>query len=160
MHDVPLFPGQAGYTREQLEHEMSRIGTADRAQRIGQMAMAESGPRCLLRHRWRPGPEPVRRAGASAERAGLTSFAGVPARHRIVARRQLRALGLSVIDAIAQANRARQEIARVIVEAPLNSRTHANIPALSHANRKDLSCSLPSWPAALDRRHDRPAIAG
>ena len=118
MHDVPLFPGQAGYTREQLEHEMSRIGTADRAQRIGQVAMAESGPRCLLRHRWRPGPEPVRRAGASAERAGLTSFAGVPARHRIVARRQLRALGLSVIDATAQASRARQEIARVIVEPP------------------------------------------
>jgi [acyl-carrier-protein] S-malonyltransferase len=90
MHDVLLFPGHAGYSKEQLEHEMSGAEAADIVDRIDRVATAEFGLERCFDTRGGPGREPVRLAGDSAGHADLAAFALSLARHRIIRHRQPR----------------------------------------------------------------------
>jgi [acyl-carrier-protein] S-malonyltransferase len=88
MHEVLLFPGHAGYSREQLENEMSRAEAADIAGRIDHVATAEFGLEACFGGG--PGGEPVRLAGDSAGHADMAAFALSLARHRNIRHRQPR----------------------------------------------------------------------
>lgn len=90
MRDVLLFPGHAGYTREQLEHELSGTETAEILQRIDQVATAEFGLDACFGTRGGLGSEPVRLSGDGAEHADMAAFALSLARYRIIQRRQPR----------------------------------------------------------------------
>ena len=90
MHDVLLFPGHAGYSMEQLEHELSGVETADIAERIDRVATAEFGLEACFDTRGGPEREPVRLAGDSAGHADMAAFVLSLARHRIFRHRQPR----------------------------------------------------------------------
>jgi acyl transferase domain-containing protein len=90
VHDVLLFPGHAGYTREQLEHELSGKETADILQRIDQVASAEFGLDACLSTRGGPGGEPAWLADDGADHADMAAFALSLARYRVIQRRQPR----------------------------------------------------------------------
>lgn len=90
MHDVLLFPGHAGYTREQLEHELNGKESTDIRQRIDQVATAEFGFDACFGTRGGPGGEPAWSADDGAEHADMAAFALSLARYRVIQRRQPR----------------------------------------------------------------------
>jgi [acyl-carrier-protein] S-malonyltransferase len=90
MYDVLLFPGHAGYSKEQLEREMSGAETADIAERIDRVATVEFGLQACFETSGGPGTEPVRLAGDSAGHTDMAAFALSLARHRIIRRRIIR----------------------------------------------------------------------
>jgi [acyl-carrier-protein] S-malonyltransferase len=90
VHDVLLFPGHAGYTREQLEHELNGKESADILQRIDQVATAEFGLDACFGTRGGPGGEPAWPAHDGAEHADMAAFALSLARYRVIQRRQPR----------------------------------------------------------------------